>query len=116
MDFIGKDAHILIRPKDKRIETIDIYYNKDLKKYISFNITEYNVVGAFRGGFKETYTYIMKNIDRTTIFRKNNKVVEHVIFEYPTTWAAEKKGRLLYEIDDAVWKDDSIKNLLLMLL
>lgn len=107
-DFVGNDPHLVIRPKSPDIESIDIYYNKGLQKFLVFDITEDVVIGKASGDFRETYAYILENIARDS--------GDHLVFNYPTTWAPEKKGRLLYEMDDAVWKHNSIKNLLLMLL
>lgn len=109
--FIGNSPHITCKSKWEGVDGYDIYFHSKFKKFLVFELFEDVVVGKSCETFLSVYEFICENVPNV-----ENKKHQNMIFNYPTTWEPQKRGRLKWEIDEGNICRDSVKTLLLMLL
>jgi hypothetical protein len=89
--FLKNDPHILLLPRDKKIESISIFFNKEVKQYLAFKMYQDEIVGQVSENFNSIKKYVIENCDAGY----NGK---NMMFLYPCTWSRDKKKKLFKEI------------------
>lgn len=120
--FINRNPHIVVKPKDPKLESLDVYYHKGFKKFLLFEIQEdvvtcgkiTQVVGKTCMNFRELYEHLLEATCETFTSHDSSGTEDNIEFKFPTTWPSKSKGQLFHTLDH--FTDDSLKTLLLMLL
>jgi len=110
LDILDR-SHITFKPKNKELESIDVYYSPGFRKYTVFEIGHEEVIGSSAVGFKDVGQHILDTVDATNVETEAN-----LEFHRGKKWDVSREERLQRLLEDCKGSDDFIFELLLMLL
>jgi len=107
-NFMDTDACIFVKPKNPKVEKIQIYYHRHLKHFLAFTLTADECIGEGGQTFKDMAAWVMDQVDSTGSD-------ENIYLRYPSTWKEKRKKKLL-DMLKKPWEDSRGLNTMLLML
>ena len=105
---LADQNHISIINKNPKFDT-NVYYSTVWKRFVIVLNNDELIFGNRYKTINDVYKWILKNID-------DSGEDFNVKFNYNPSFSQVKRGRLYYILDPVNWRDESMKELLLLLL